>query len=282
MQLTKKRIRRLAIDMFFITFGAILAAFALEEFLIPNSILDGGVNGVSIILQSLTGIPISIFIVCINIPFLLLGRTAMGKEFLFKTAYAMMVFAIFLGVFAPYANATDDNLLATAYGGLLLGTAVGLVIKFGGCLDGTEVAAILISKKSNFSVGQTILLFNSIIYLTAALLFGIDRALYSLLTYFICYKLIDIVVEGFDQTKAVLIVTNQAEEIAKEIFETLGRTVTLLDGRGFIKGETTVMYVVVTRLELSELKEIVDKPDRQSFMTISEVTEVYGRSMKSQ
>ena len=280
MKITAKRIRRLIIDFACITFGAVLAAFALEEFLIPNSILDGGVNGVSIILQSLTGIPISVFIICINIPFLILGRKTMGKEFLLKTAYGMIIFAVFLEVFAPYAEATDDMLLATAYGGLLLGVAVGLVIRFGGCLDGTEVAAIIISKKTNFSVGQAILAFNFVIYTTAGFLFGVERALYSLLTYFICYKLIDIVVDGFDQTKSVLIVTNQAEEIADEIYKTLGRTVTLMDGRGFIKGENTVMYVVVTRLELSELKEIVDKPDRQAFMTISEVTEVYGRHIK--
>ena len=144
MVITKERIFKIFIDLIFITIGAGLAAFALEEFLVPNLILDGGVNGVSIILNNLTGISLSIFIICLNIPFLILGMKTMGKEFLVKTGYGMIVFSILLEVFATKREATDDMLLATIYGGIILGIAVGIVIKFGGCLDGTEVAAILI------------------------------------------------------------------------------------------------------------------------------------------
>lgn len=280
MVITKERVLRLIVDFIFITLGAALAAFTLEEFLVPNLILDGGVNGVSIILNNLTGISLSVFVVCLNIPFLILGVKTMGKEFLIKTGYAMIVFSILLSFFEARGEATDDMLLATIYGGILLGVAVGVVIRFGGCLDGTEVAAILISRKTNFSLGQVVLGFNFVIYAVAGLLFGLDRALYSLLAYFICYKVIDMVVEGVDQTKEVIIITNQAEEIANDIYKTLGRTVTFIDGRGLINGETTMLYVVVTRLELSELKEIVDKPDRQAFITVSEVSEIYGNHIK--
>lgn len=280
MGVTKDRVLRIIRDFICITLGAALAAFALEEFLVPNLILDGGVNGISIILNNLTGISLSIFVICLNIPFLILGTRTMGKEFLIKTGYAMIVFSLLLEVFETAAEATDDMLLATIYGGILLGIAVGFVIRFGGCLDGTEVAAILISKKTNFSLGQVVLAFNFVIYSVAGILFGLDRALYSLLTYFICYKIIDMVTEGVDQTKAAVIITNQAEEIANDIYKILGRTVTLIDGKGLINGETTIMYVVITRLELSELKEIVDKPDRQAFITISEVAEIYGNHIK--
>ena len=280
MVITKERIFKIFIDLIFITIGAGLAAFALEEFLVPNLILDGGVNGVSIILNNLTGISLSIFIICLNIPFLILGMKTMGKEFLVKSGYGMIVFSILLEVFATKREATDDMLLATIYGGIILGIAVGIVIKFGGCLDGTEVAAILISKKTDFSLGQVVLAFNFVIYAIAGLLFGLDRALYSLLTYFICYKVIDMVVDGVDQTKEVIIITKQAKEIAEEIYKVLGRTVTFMDGKGLISGETTIMYVVLNRFEISDLKEIIDKPGIQAFVTISEVSEIYGNHIK--
>ena len=280
MVITKERIFKIFIDLIFITIGAGLAAFALEEFLVPNLILDGGVNGVSIILNNLTGISLSIFIICLNIPFLILGMKTIGKEFLVKTGYGMIVFSILLEVFATKREATDDMLLATIYGGIILGIAVGIVIKFGGCLDGTEVAAILISKKTDFSLGQVVLAFNFVIYAIAGLLFGLDRALYSLLTYFICYKVIDMVVDGVDQTKEVIIITKQAKEIAEEIYKVLGRTVTFMDGKGLISGETTIMYVVLNRFEISDLKEIIDKPGIQAFVTISEVSEIYGNHIK--
>ena len=268
------------ISIIFLTFGASLAAFALEEFLVPNLILDGGVNGISMILSNLTKGSLSIFVICLNIPFLLLGVKGMGKEFLLKSAYSMIVFSIVLNMLDTYREATDDKLLATIYGGILLGIAVGMVIRFGGCLDGTEVAAIMISKKTNFSLGQVVLAFNFVIYAVAGILFGLDRALYSLLTYGICYKIIDMVVEGIDQAKEVIIITNQAEEIANDIYRILGRTVTIMDGQGLINGDTKILYVIVTRFELSDIRNIVDKPDRQAFITISEVTEIYGNHIK--
>ena len=191
----------------FITIGILLAALALEVFLIPNRIIDGGITGISIILSFLTKIKLSIFIVVINIPFLLLGFKHLGKNFLIQASFAMVLFSLLLDAFKNVEVVTNDVLLATVFGGIILGIGVGFVIRYGACLDGVETIAILINKKTSFSVGQVILLINLMIYMVAGILFGWDRALYSIMTYFITYKIIDIVSEGLDQAKAALIIT---------------------------------------------------------------------------
>ena len=179
-----------------ITIGAAFAAVALEIFLVPNNIIDGGIIGISIMLSYVTKIQLSILTLVLNIPFLILGYKHLGKGFLIKAAYAMVVFSILLEQFKPVNELTNDILLATVFGGVLLGIGVGFVIRYGACLDGTEVVAILISKKTSFSVGQVVMFFNFFIYATASLLFGWDRALYSILTYFITFKIIDMVSDG--------------------------------------------------------------------------------------
>ena len=177
-------------SLIFIAIGATMAAAALEIFLIPNSIIDGGVTGISIILNTVLGGSLSLFIIALNIPFLLMGFKLLGKKFFLKGVYGMLIFTTLLEVFHYVPVVTDDILLAFIYGGLLLGIGVGLVIKFGGYLDGTEIVAILLSKKSTISVGQVILIINIFIYGTAFFVFGPDRALYSLLTYFVTFKII--------------------------------------------------------------------------------------------
>ena len=263
------------------TIGAAMAAAALEIFLVPNSIIDGGITGISIILSTIFGGSLSLFVLCLNIPFLIVGYKQLGKKFLIKASYSMLVFTLLLEVFGNVSEVTDDIILAFIYGGLMLGVGVGLVIKSGGCLDGTETIAILINKKTNFSVGQVVLAFNIIIYGTAIFVFGPDRALYSLLTYFITFKIIDMVSEGMDQAKAVYIITDKTEEISDEIFKTLGRTVTILTGKGMVsQSEKVVLYTVITRLELPELREIVKNSDVSSFVTVSDISEVIGTHIK--
>ena len=264
----------------FMTIGILLAALALEVFLIPNRIIDGGITGISIILSFLTNIDLSIFIVIINIPFLLLGFKHLGKNFLIQSSVAMVLFSLLLEAFKQVNVVTSDVLLATVFGGILLGIGVGFVIRYGACLDGVETIAILINKKTSFSVGQVILLINLVIYMVAGILFGWDRALYSIMTYFITYKIIDIVSEGLDQAKAALIITNNSEKIAKSIYKKLGRTVTFIEGEGLISGKKVVLYVVVTRIELRELKKIVEADDVSAFMTITDVSEVVGQHIK--
>ncbi len=265
---------------FFITIGAAIAAFAIEEFLIAKQILDGGIVGISIILNHIFHIRLSVFIIILNIPFLIMGLKIMGKTFAFKATYAMLVFSAFLVVFEEMQEVTDDPLLATVYGGVFLGLGVGIVMRSGGCVDGIDTVSLLLSKKTQFSTGQIILFFNLIIYSCAGLIFGPDRALYSLLAYFITSKVIDIVETGLDQGKAVMIITENGERIADTIYRHLGRTVTLLQGEGLISGKKIVLYCVVTRIELSELKRIVKDDDGSAFMTVSDVSEIVGKHIK--
>ena len=264
-----------------ITVGATLAAIALEIFLVPNNIIDGGIIGISIMVSYITKIKLSVLTFVLNIPFLILGYKQLGKSFLIKAAYAMIVLSLLLEELKPVPELTNDVLLATVFGGLLLGIGVGFVIRYGACLDGVETVAILINKKTSFSVGQVILLVNLVIYMVAGILFGWDRALYSIMTYFITYKLIDIVSEGLEQAKAALIITNNSEEIARSIYKKLGRTVTFIEGEGLISGKKVVLYVVVTRIELRELKKIVEADDVSAFITITDVSEIVGQHIKS-
>ena len=263
-----------------ITVGATLAAIAREIFLVPNNIIDGGIIGISIMVSYITKIKLSVLTFVLNIPFLILGYKQLGKSFLIKAAYAMIVLSLLLEELKPVPELTNDVLLATVFGGLLLGIGVGFVIKFGACLDGTEVVAILINKKTSFSVGQVVMFLNFFIYSTAGFLFGWDRALYSILTYFITFKIIDMVSEGFEQAKAAMIITNHGEEIANSIYKHLGRTVTMLEGEGLISGKKVVLYAVVTRIEIPELKRIVAADDYSAFVTITDVNEIVGKHIK--
>lgn len=269
------------INFFMLTLGSIIGAFALETILIPNTILDGGVTGISIIISKLTSIPLSILVLILNIPFVYIGYKNIGKGFLMRTVYSMVLFSLSLSYFAYFDTLIDTILLATVYGGALLGLGVGLVIHAGGCVDGTESVALVISKKTSLSVGQVVLIFNLIIYFVAGFIFGIDRALYSLLTYFITYKVIDLVSEGFEQAKAALIVTEKGTDMAEEIYKKLGRTVTKLKGKGLISGEKEVLYCVLTRIEVFELKRICENLDQSSFISILEVSEIIGDHIKS-
>lgn len=263
-----------------ITVGATFAAIALEIFLVPNNIIDGGIIGISIMVSYVTKIKLSILTFALNIPFLILGYKQLGKSFLIRAAYAMVILSLLLEQFKPIPELTNDVLLATVFGGLLLGIGVGFVIKFGACLDGTEVVAILINKKTSFSVGQVVMFLNFFIYGISGFLFGWDRALYSILTYFITFKIIDMVSEGFEQAKAAMIITNHGEEIANSIYKHLGRTVTMLEGEGLISGKKVVLYAVVTRIEIPELKKIVAADDYSAFVTITDVNEIVGKHIK--
>ena len=266
---------RLFLDFLMLTVGSAIAAFAIEEFLVPCTILDGGVIGIGIMVNNLTHIPLSILTIVLNIPFLLIGSRKLGVTFIVKSGYAMAMFSIFLEVFAPWVNATDQYLLAVCFGGVILGAGVGLVIRFGGCLDGTETVAILLNRKFKFPVGQTV-----IIYIVAALLFGFDRAMYSLLTYFITSKIIDKVETGLEQAKAAMIITDEGKEIADQIYQKLGRTVTMLEGEGLISGKKVVLYCVLNRLEIYELKRLIKEVDTSAFITVSDVSEIIGKHIK--
>lgn len=269
------------LSLILITLGSVMAALALELILIPNSMIDGGMNGVSIILNTLFGGSLGVIIFIVNLPFLILGYKQLGKKFVFKAGYGMALFSILLEVFGNYEPLIDDTLLATVYGGILLGVGCGIIIKEGGCLDGTEIVAILINRKRSLSVGQVVLCFNVVIYGAAIFVFGAERALYSLLTYFISYKVIDMVSDGLNSAKAAFIITDDGTEIASEILKRLGRTVTVLSGEGIIShGDKRVLYTVITRFEVSILKDILNEVDDSSFVTVFDVSEIIGNHIK--
>ncbi len=277
----KDRKLKFFIEILMLTIGAILAALALEVFLIPNTILDGGVTGISIIISKITNIKLSFLILILNIPFIYVGYKNLGKRFLARVIYCMLLFSLCLSYFSLLDPFTEEMLLATVYGGLLLGIGVGLVIHFGGCVDGTESVAIVISKKNNLSVGQIVLFFNLIIYCIAGFIFGFDRAMYSLLTYVITFKVIDFVSEGLEQAKAALIVTEKSTSLSEEIYKRLGRTTTIIKGKGLITGEKEVLYCVLTRVEIFELRHLVEEMDKSAFVTILDVSDIIGNHIKS-
>ena len=281
--MTKIKNRKIKIFLSYImlTFGCLIAALSLETFLIPNTILDGGVTGISIILSKLFKIPLSILVLVLNIPFVYIGYKNLGKNFLARTIYSMILFSLFLSLFNGFNPFTEEMLLATVFGGVLLGLGVGIVIHFGGCVDGTESVAIVISKKTSLSVGQVVLICNLIIYTIAGFIFGFDRAMYSLLTYVITFKVIDFVSEGLEQAKAALIITERGTSLSKEIYKRLGRTTTTIKGKGLISGEKEVLYCVLTRIEIYELNRIIEEMDESAFVTIIDVQDIIGNHIKS-
>lgn len=269
------------IDFFMIALGACIAAFAIECFLVPNTILDGGVIGIGIMINTLTEIPLGVLTIILNAPFVIWGFFKIGHDFIFKSSYAMIMFSIFVSIFDKIHEATDETLLAVCFGGVILGLGVGLVIRFGGCLDGTETVAIMLNRKRNLPVGRVVLIFNIIIYSIAGILFGADRAMFSLLTYFITSKVLDIVETGLDQAKAAMIITNDAQEIAEMIYKCLGRTVTIMKGEGLVSGDKVILYCVLTRFEISELKRVIKNLDHSAFVAVSDVSEIIGNHIKS-
>ena len=278
----KKEILELLRDYALILFGTFVAAFAIEDILVPCLILDGGVVGISIIVSTLTEFPLSMLTFILNIPFLIVAGIKIGKRFLCKAIFAMLSFSFFLDIFTIYINIdlTKELMLAVVFGGFLLGIGVGIVIKAGGCLDGTEIVALLINKKFNLPVGQVVLVFNIVIYGVAGILFGFDRAMYSLLTYFITSKVLDFVESGLQAAKAAMIITDDPETVADQLHIRLGRTVTMMEGEGRFSGKKAVLYCVLTRLEINELRHIVNELDSSAFVAISDVSEIIGNHVK--
>lgn len=278
----KQRIKAQILSLLSLTAGSVIAAFALEEFLVPTKVFDGGVVGVSMILAHFLPVSLGALMVIINLPFLFVGWRKIGHVFLIKAAYAMVLFSVMTSVFGPLVNATYDVFLGAIFGGVFLGIGVGLVLRGGGCLDGTEIVAIILNRKLSFSTGQIILIMNVIIYAVAGALFGLDRGMYSLVMYVITSKVIDMVEVGFNSTKSVMIISDNGKELAEQIYANLGRTVTFMKGEGYVSsGTKDVLYCVVTRAEIHELKQIIDRVEGSTFTTISEVSEIVGRHIKS-
>ena len=266
--------------IFFLTVGAFIAAFALEGFLVPNNIIDGGVIGLSMIASYLTKYNLGLLIFLFNLPFICLAFTKMGKKFVLQTFYANIILALAVNIFHAY-QVTTDLLLATVFGGLILGTGVGVVLKSEGSLDGTEIMSLFMSKKFGFSVGEIIMSINLIVYVLCGFVFTWERAMYSILTYIIASKMIDIVLDGLNSSKSVQVISDKTFEIGKELVENLDISVTYMKGKGGYSGlSKDIIYCVVSRLELSKMKEVIKSIDPNAFMAIIDVHEAYGTRLK--
>lgn len=272
---------KLAKRIFFIILGAVLMGVGIEEFLVPNKILDGGIVGISIILSYFSGWKLGWFIFVLNIPFFYIGYKQIGKTFALSTLLGIGVLSVTTLLLHDVPVFTEDLLLATVFGGIVLGTGVGMVIRYGGSLDGTEILAILVNKKLPFSVGEIIMFFNIFIFGTAGFVFGWNRAMYSILAYFIAFKTIDVVIRGLDESKSAWIISEKHQVIGDAILARLGRGVTYLKGEGAYTGdEKKVIFCVITRLEEAKLKSIVEEIDPGAFLAVADIAEVRGGRFK--
>ncbi|MEW9667970.1 YitT family protein [Ammoniphilus sp. 3BR4] len=261
--------------------GACFVAVGLEIFLVPNKVIDGGIVGISIILSHLLGIKLGYLLFLLNLPFLLLGYKQIGKTFAISTLFGISVMSIGTFLLHPVPVLTKDPLLAAVFGGIILGAGVGMVIRYGGSLDGTEIIAILFNKKTPFSVGEVVMFFNLFILGSAGFVFGWDRAMYSLIAYYIAFKMIDITLEGLDQSKSVWIISDKHKEVGDTILARLGRGVTYLQGEGGYTGDDKkVIFCVITRLEEAKLKSIVEEVDKTAFLAIGNIHDVKGGRFK--
>ncbi|MFT8392308.1 MAG: YitT family protein, partial [Sporolactobacillus sp.] len=240
-------------------------------------IIDGGVVGLSIMSAHLSGWPIGIFLIIINIPFFIVGYKQIGKTFTVTSACAVALLAFLTALFGPIHRFTSDPLLAAVYGGIIMGIGVGLVVRHGGSSDGTEILAVVFNEKTPFSVGEVVLFVNIFIIALAGFVFNWNSAMYSLIAYFIAYKMIDITSEGLDSSKAIWIISDLHQEIGDALNDRLGRGVTYLNGEGAYTGnDKNVIFTVINRLEEAKVKKIVDSIDKDAFLAIGDIHDVKG------
>jgi uncharacterized membrane-anchored protein YitT (DUF2179 family) len=268
----------------FIIFGAVLVAFALETFLINNAIIDGGITGISIMSSYLSHVPVGIFLFVLNLPFLVIGYKTIGKTFALSTLLGVTVLSITTALLHSWEPFTRETFLAAVFGGILLGVGTGIVIRAGGSLDGTEIIAILVNKKTPFSVGETVMFMNLFILGSAGFVYGkLDRALFSLIAYYIAFKTIDLIIDGLNESKSVWIISENYREVGSTIVDRLGRGVTYLHGEGGYSGDDKmVIFCVVTRLEEAKLKSIVTELDPGAFLAVGNIHDVRGGRFKKQ
>jgi len=276
------KITRLIPRLILLAIGVCLVAVGLEMFLIPNKIIDGGVVGISIMTSYLTSQPLGLFILILNIPFLIFGYKKLGSSFIFTSFYCISLLSITVSFFHGVAVATREPLLACIFGGIVLGIGLGIILRNNGSLDGTEIVAVALNKKIGFSIGEIIMIINLFILGSAGFVFGWDRAMYSLLAYFIIFKTIDVVVDGLDETKSIIIISDFYEEIAQDIISKFERGVTYINGQGAYSGEEKkIIFCVISRLELANLKNHVLDIDPLAFIAVENIHEVLGGQVKS-
>src|SRR5260370_5597954 len=269
------------LDFVFIVLGILSAGLGLKGFLLSSHFIDGGVTGVSMLLADVLGWPLSILIVLINLPFIALGYRQIGRAFAIKSTLAIAGLSACLA-FVKYPDVTPDKLLTAVFGGFFIGAGIGLAIRGGAVLDGSEIAALLISKSSHLlKVGDVILLLNIVIFSAAAFFLGIEPALYPMLTYFAASKTVDFLIDGVEAYTAITIVADKSEEIRQAIISDVGRGVTIYKGRGGLSGaEQDILFSVVTRLEIGRVTTAAKSFDTDAFIVIHPLAAAEGGVVK--
>ena len=271
-------------DFILITIGIFSASFGFKGFLLTNHFIDGGATGISLLISNITKIPLYILIICVNIPFIILAYKTMGKNFAIKTALAISGLALCVAT-VQFPNVTNDNLLVAIFGGFFLGAGIGLAVRGGAVIDGTEVLAIFLSRKFGTTIGDIIILINVIIFSTAAYFLSIEIAMYSMITYMAASKTLDFIIEGIEEYIGVTIISSHHEEIRHMIINIMGRGVTVYTGKkGYGKaGETKdmdIIYTVITRLEINKLNTEIKKIEPTAFVVMNSVKDTKGGMIK--
>lgn len=277
---TKVEFTHLIRDSFLILLGVLSAGFGLKGFLLPNMFIDGGVMGISLTIAELTEIPLSILIVVINLPFIVMGFSTISRQFAVKSIVAILLLAVSVH-FIPFPLITNDKLLIAIFGGFFIGLGIGLAIRGGSVIDGTEVLAIFLNKKTSLTIGDVILIFNVLIFSVAAYVFSIEISLYAMLTYLAASKTVDFVVSGIEEYVGVTIISNDSDKIRLAIIKKLGRGCTVYYGkRGHSMVDTDIIYTLVTRLELTKLHTEIDKIDKDAFVVMHSIKDAKGGMIK--
>lgn len=277
--------RRLIKEFLLLLLAVFSAGFGLKGFLLPNNFIDGGAVGISLLLAEVTKIPLSILLVVVNLPFIIIGIRTISIEFAVKTGLAIGALSLLVAVF-PYPQITSDKLLIAVFGGFFLGSGIGLAVRGGGVIDGTEVLAISLSRKIGITIGDFILIINVIIFSIAAYLFSMDIALYSILTYLAASRTVDFILEGIEEYTGVTIVSEKADDVRAMIVEKLGRGVTVYRGeggfgkRGLSRNDIKIIFTVITRLEINQLQTELEKIDEHAFMVMHSIKDTKGGMIK--
>ena len=268
-------------DAFGIALAVFCAAVGLESFLIPNGFLDGGVTGMSMLLSEVTKIPLSVFIIVINLPFIAIGFRTLNKVSIIKSVLTISLLSLCLFIF-KYPTITDDKILSAVFGGALLGAGIGFAVRSGSVLDGTEIASLILSKKMGLTVGSIIFIFNVFLFSVDGIVLGIERAMYSILTYVVASKSIDFILNGIEEYTAVTIISSESEKIKKFIMKEFAIGMTIYKGkRGLAMTDQDILFCVVTRFEVPKIIKISKELDSKAFVITHLIDNTFGGLIKA-
>ena len=276
------------LSLLMLTAAGIINAFGVVLFLSPVALYDSGLSGTSMLLSQLTGIPLSIFLVLLNVPLFLYGLRRQGRVFTVRSIYAVLVYSLaslaFSTLITPGASpiAGNDLLLCAIFGGLISGVGSGMTIRAGGAIDGMEVLAVIFARSLNLTVGTFVMIYNTVLYVLAGVIMSSwVLPLYSIVTYAVGIRAVDFIVEGLDKTKAAMIVTDKPQAICRELSEAFRTGITLMQAHGYYSGESkTIVYFVVNRFQIARMRTIVHDIDDHAFISITEVSDLFGRNAK--